>query len=70
VIRCNDLACSAPNIATPDAVPGDFPFNTSLVLDINSNPIISRFSSSINSLTVVRCTDPMCVPHVKVLSAP
>ncbi len=45
--------------------------NTSLVLDLDGNPIISRFDSfGTSMLTVVRCTDPLCTPHVKVLSAP
>ena len=46
------------------------PMNTSLVLDDQGSPIISRFDSIASHLTVVRCADPMCTPHVKVLSTP
>ncbi len=56
--------------AHPDLVAGEIPSNTSLVLDVDGNPIISRFNDTISQLTVVRCVDPLCTPHVKVLTAP
>jgi hypothetical protein len=70
VLRCNDLTCSSPDVETPDPVAGEMPYNTSIAVDIYGNPIISRFSSTSNSIIVVRCTNPTCVPRVKVLSAP
>ena len=70
IIRCGDATCSIWDSATPDFVDAEIPSNTSLVLDVDGNPIISRFDSQISQLTVVRCTDPLCTPHVKVLTAP
>ncbi|MEY2400605.1 MAG: hypothetical protein QOJ08_716, partial [Ilumatobacteraceae bacterium] len=70
VLRCNDLACSSPAVETPDPVAGEMPFNTSIAIDTYGNPIVSRFGSMVNSIVVVRCTNPTCLPHVRVLSAP
>jgi hypothetical protein len=70
IVRCIDAACSDSNSATPDPTGGDLPANTAIVLDINGNPTISRFDSGASRLTVTYCTDPLCTPHVKVLSAP
>jgi hypothetical protein len=70
VVRCGDDACAASDTTTPDVVGGEFPLNTSIVVDSLGNPTISRFNSSSSQLTVVHCVDPLCTPHVKVLSAP
>ena len=72
IVRCGDPVCSTFELppAAPDPVPGEIPMNTSLALDLDGNPIVSRFNDTISQLTVVRCTDPLCTPHVKVLSAP
>ena len=70
IVRCGDATCTTWSSATPDAISGELPMNTSLVLDLDGSPIIGRFDSVAARLTVVRCIDPMCTPHVKVLSAP
>ena len=70
VIRCGDATCTTWDSATPDPVDGEIPSNTSLVLDFDGNPIISRFDSVISQLTVVRCTNPLCTPNIKVLTTP
>ncbi|MEO8267382.1 MAG: hypothetical protein ABI706_17920 [Ilumatobacteraceae bacterium] len=70
IVRCADATCSAVASSTPDSVVGELPANTALVLDFHGNPTIARFDSVASRLTVTRCTDPMCTPHVRVLSAP
>ena len=70
IARCLDLACTAVDSATPDPVAGELPANTSIVLDAYGNPTISRFDSILAKLTVVHCTDPMCTPTVRPISAP
>ena len=70
IVRCDDAACSSASSSTPETLVGELPANTALVLDFNGNPTIARFDSVISKLTVVHCTDPLCTPHVRVLSAP
>ncbi len=70
IVRCVDLDCTAVDSATPDPVAGELPANTSIVLDVYGNPTISRFDFMVSKLTVVHCTDAMCTPHVRVISAP
>ena len=71
VVRCDDAACNTASSTTPETpVAGELPANTALVLDFNGNPTIARFDSAISKLTVVHCTDPLCTPHVRVISAP
>ena len=70
IVRCDDAACNTASSWTPETLVGELPANTSLVLDFNGNPTIARFDSSISKLTVVHCTDPLCTPHVRVISAP
>jgi hypothetical protein len=70
IVRCTDAVCTDSTSSTPDAVPGELPANTSIVLDSNNIPTISRYDSMITKLAVVHCTDVMCTPHVKVFSTP
>ncbi len=70
IVRCDDAACSSASSTTPETLVGELPMNTALVLDYNGNPTIARFDSSNSKLTVVHCTDPLCTPHVRVISAP
>ena len=70
IVRCDDAACTTATPSIPDPVAGEMPANTSLVLDLNGNPTIARFDSVNSKLTVVHCTDPLCTPHVRVISAP
>ena len=70
VVRCDDAACNTVSSSTPDSVSGEMPMNTALVLDLNGNPTIARFDSLASRLTVTHCTDPLCTPHVRVISAP
>jgi hypothetical protein len=69
LVRCDDAACNTASSTTPETIVGEMPQNTALVLDINGNPTIARFDSVISKLTVVHCTDPLCTPHVRVISA-
>lgn len=70
LVRCDDAACSTATSSTPETIPFEIPMNTALVLDYNGNPTIARFDSVASRLTVTHCTDPLCTPHVRVLSAP
>jgi len=68
VIHCSDAACVVdPVSSTPDLVIAN-PANTSIVLDANGVPTISRFDSDISQLTVTHCVDPLCIPHTRVLN--
>ena len=67
VIHCSDAACQESASSTPDPVASNVPANTSIALDINGIPTISRFDSNISQLTVTHCVDPLCVPHARVL---
>jgi hypothetical protein len=70
IVRCSNLACDDFESSTPDPGSTGIPSNTSIVLDADSNPIISNFEDATSQLVVTRCIDPLCTPHVKVLSAP
>lgn len=70
IVRCDDAACSTATSSTPETIPFEIPMNTALVLDFNGNPTIARFDSVASRLTVTHCTDPICTPHVRVISAP
>lgn len=70
IARCLDLGCTAVDSETPDPLIGDLPFNTSIVLDVYGNPTISRFDSIFSKLTVTHCTNAICRPHVRLISAP
>jgi hypothetical protein len=70
IVRCDDAICSTATSSTPDPGVGGTPANTALVLDYNGNPTIANFDSNISRLTVTHCTDPLCTPHVRVISAP
>jgi len=67
VIHCSDAACVDSDQSTPDPVLGGMPANTSIVLDGNGIPTISRFDGNISQLTVTHCVDPLCIPHTRVL---
>jgi hypothetical protein len=70
VVHCNDAACTDADSTTPDPVAGEVPANTSMVLDLHGNPIISRYDSSASKLAVTHCIDSLCTPHVKIISNP
>jgi hypothetical protein len=70
--RCLDLACSDGNvvISSPDPVLSQLPAFTGIVLDADSNPIMSRYDTMNSNLVVTRCIDQLCTPHVRVLPQP
>ena len=70
IVHCNDAGCTDADSTTPDPVAGELPANTSLILDLHGNPIISRYDSGAAKLNVTHCIDPLCTPHVKVISTP
>ena len=70
VVHCNDADCNDADSTTPDPVAGEVPANTSMILDLHGNPIVSRYDSGASKLAVVHCVDPLCTPHVKVIANP
>ncbi len=70
IVHCNNAGCTDADSTTPDPVAGEVPANTSMVLDLHGNPIISRYDSGAAKLAVTHCIDPLCTPHVKVISTP
>jgi len=67
VIHCSDPACTEWATSRPDPVPSGTPANTSIVLDVNGIPTISRFDGNIHQLTVTHCINSLCIPHTRVL---
>ena len=70
VVHCNDAGCTDADSTTPDPVAGEVPANTSMVLDLHGNPIVSRYDSGASKLVVLHCVDPLCTPHIKVIASP
>lgn len=70
LVHCNNTGCTNADSTTPDPVAGEVPAYTSMALDLHGNPIISRYDSGQSKLAVIHCIDPLCTPHVKVISPP
>lgn len=57
---CNDKACSSPTTKTLVAGVGGQGTFTSMKLDASNQPVISYYTFPVETLHLLRCTDPAC----------